>query len=149
MPDLDLVIAPFRLEDQDAARTLILAGLEERWGALDETLNPDLRDIARTFCEGLFLCAWHDGALIGTGGWLPRGADTAEIVRMSVARSVRRCGVGRRVAQALLAEARCRGLRRIVLETTSTWADAITFYRGLGFTVTHHAGGDTYFVLEV
>ena len=148
MPDLDPVIAPFRPEDQNAARTLILAGLEERWGALDEALNLDLRDIARTFREGLFLCAWVDGVLIGTGAFLPRGRATAEIVRMTVARNWRRRGVGRRIAQALLDAAARRGYRRIELETTSSWADAIAFYRGLGFVVTHHSGGDAFFVLE-
>ncbi len=142
-------IAPFRAQDQDAARALILAGLTERWGVLDPTRNPDLNDIAATYADGVFLCAWSDAVLIGTGALVPRGSDTAEIVRMSVARDWRRHGVGRRLAEALLATAQERGVRRLILETTETWSDAIAFYRRLGFAVTHHRDGDVYFMLEL
>jgi hypothetical protein len=42
----DLTISPFHPADQAAARTLILAGLQERWGHLDPRYNADLDDIA-------------------------------------------------------------------------------------------------------
>lgn len=142
-------ITPFRPEDQDAARALILAGLTERWGALDPTRNADLNDIAATYANGAFLCAWDDAVLIGTGALVPRGSDEAEIVRMSVARAWRRHGVGRRLVEALLATARERGVRRLILETTETWSDAIAFYSRLGFVITHHRDGDVYFRLAL
>lgn len=146
-PDIEILL--FRPEDQAAARALILAGLAERWGALDESRNPDLRDIGATFDAGIFLCVWRAGILIGTGGWVPRADGVVEIVRMSVAREARRSGIGRRIALALIAAARQRGARRVVLETTSTWADAVAFYIGLGFTETHRQDGDTYFGLDL
>lgn len=125
-----------RAGDQAAARALILAGLAEHWGALDPTLNPDLDDIAATYGAGVFLVAVadEDGAerIVGTRALQPVDAMTGQIVRMSVARAARRQEVGRQILDALLAEARARGMRRIVLETTANWADAIAFYRCAG-----------------
>jgi len=46
---------------------------------------------------------------------------------------------------ALLAEARQRGSRRAVLETTETWEDVVRFYLRAGFHITHRQDGDIYF----
>ena len=61
----DLSIQQFTPADQPAAKALILQGLEEHWGALDLSLNPDLNDIAASYAAGVFLCAWLDGELAG------------------------------------------------------------------------------------
>ncbi len=142
-------ISEFEPSDQAAARRLILDGLADRWGVLDESLNPDLNDIAATYAPGVFLCAWASSVLIGTGALKRHPDGVAEIVRMSVARAWRRRGVGRQMATALLAAARAQGFKRVILETTATWADAIAFYLGLGFAITHHRDGDVYFALDL
>lgn len=38
-------VRPFETRDQVAARKLILSGLGEHFGFIDERLNPDLDDI--------------------------------------------------------------------------------------------------------
>ena len=43
--------------------------------------------------------------------------------------------------------ARLHGATAIVLETTSTWTDAIAFYQCYGFRITHAAEGDTHCIL--
>lgn len=149
MSDATLRIVPFKPVDQVAARALILTGLAERWGTLDDSLNPDLIDIASTYASGVFLCAWADDELVGTGALRNCEMGAVEIVRMSVARAWRRRGVGRAIAQALVSEARAQGYRRVVLETTETWEDAVRFYLGLGFVITHHQDGDVYFALDL
>jgi GNAT superfamily N-acetyltransferase len=149
-PTDDLVIREFAPSDQQAARALILAGLEEHWGELDPTLNGDLDDIAASYAEGTALVATLGDQLVGTGMLIPyhgHGKPNAvQIVRMSVARRQRRRGIGRRLLSALLESARTQGYRWAILETTSTWEDAIAFYVSAGFQVTHHAGGNTYFI---
>ena len=42
----EILIRPFQLKDQDAAKALILSGMKEHWGFIDPTKNPDLDDIA-------------------------------------------------------------------------------------------------------
>jgi GNAT superfamily N-acetyltransferase len=142
-------IGRLRADEQQAARELILAGLAERWGHLDPDKNPDLDDLLGTYGEGLFLVARCGGQVIGTGAFRPHDAETVEIVRMSVHRHWRRRGIGRAILAALCREARQRGYRRAVLETTRTWHDAIAFYCACGFQPTHIASDDQYFLLDL
>jgi GNAT superfamily N-acetyltransferase len=143
------VIRPFRPEDQDAAKRLILAGMEEHWGNIDPTLNPDLADIASHYSGGTFLLAWEEGEVVGTGALVREMERVARVVRMSVARGRRRQGIGRAILQQLLAEARQAGYRRVVLETTSTWSDAVAFYERQGFHIVGVPDGDTHFALDL
>ncbi len=146
-----LIIRDFRPADQVPARKLILSGLKEHWGKLDPTLNPDLRDIAATYADAVFLVAEHTPSqrIAGTGALVPRGDGIAEIVRMSVARPLRRHGLGTRLLQALIDRARALGLRQIILETTDTWTEVIAFYQRFGFRITHHQNGDVYFAFDL
>jgi adenylate cyclase class IV/GNAT superfamily N-acetyltransferase len=143
------LIRPFQPADQAAAKRLILAGLEEHWGALDLSLNPDLDDIAATYAGGLFLTAWDGGELVGTGALIRESANAARIARMSVARNRRRSGIGRAILNQLRQAAVDQGYGCIVLETTATWHDAVAFYIRNGFAPTHVSEGDIHFTLEL
>ncbi len=147
------MLRDFRPGDQVAVRTLILAGLEERGGVLDPRHNADLDDIAATYGHGRTVVVEHAGRIVATGTVVPRGDGDAEIVRMSVATDRRREGLGEQIVGALTATAWAWGCRRVVLETTSTWTDAIAFYRRCGFVITHEADGDfgrdTWFAREM
>lgn len=131
-----ITLTPFQPQDQAEARSLILSGLVEHWGWLDETKNPDLDDIGTSFDEGFFLVARQDGRLVGTGGLLPT-LDPAvwQIVRMSVAADLRRAGLGRQILDTLEQAARQRGVQRLILETTATWQEVIAFYLRCGFRI--------------
>lgn len=144
------------LDDQNQAevRALILAGLGDHWGYVDERLNPDLNNIVSSYRDGrTVLLRDSGGELIGTGTVVPRGEGVAEILRMSVARGARRQGVGRRIVGELLATARQWDIAAVVLETTSSWEDVVSFYLECGFTITHVAdgefGSDTWFEMRL
>ncbi|MBN1260389.1 MAG: GNAT family N-acetyltransferase [Anaerolineae bacterium] len=142
-------IRRFHPADQDAVKTLILAGLQEHWGALDTTKNPDLDDIAAAYKGATFLVAWCGERVVGTGALIPKSETTAEIARMSVAADMRRYGIGTELLHRLCACAWDQGIRRIVLETTETWQDVIAFYLRFGFRITHYQEGDVYFALDL
>lgn len=144
----EIVLEPFQPADQAAVKALVLAGLVDHWGVLDPTLNPDLEDIAHSYAQAVFLVARQAGQVVGTGALLPRG-ECGEIVRMSVARALRRRGLGGRILRQLLDQARAAGMRQVVLETTETWDEVIAFYLRYGFRVTHHQAGDVYFALDL
>lgn len=144
----DVIVRPFRPEDQPAARALILAGLGDHWGTIDETLNPDLDDIARSYPpeRAVFLVAEDGrGTLLATGCIVDEDAETARLVRMNVAASARGRGLGRRMVRELERAARARGRRRLVLETTEDWTDAIGLYRATGFIEVGAWDGDRHF----
>ena len=142
-----LWIRPFVPTDQSVAKALILAGMEEHWGFVDLTLNPDLDDIAHSYADGIFLTAWLDDKLVGTGALVPESLGVVRIVRMSVAKEYRRCGVGQAILQRLCVQARMDGCHQIVLETTATWTGAIKFYSTYGFRPIGTWDGDIHFEL--
>ncbi len=126
-------VRAFQPRDQDAARTLILAGLGEHFGFIDEALNPDLDDIAVAYASGDFLVGCDAGIVVGTGALTPQADGSAIVSRMSTAASHRRQSVGRAVLGALVEGARGRGCTRLVLGTNADWQDAIAFYTAFGF----------------
>jgi GNAT superfamily N-acetyltransferase len=130
----EIVIRPFVAADQPAARQLILGGLGEHFGFVDETLNPDLDDIlAHYIARGhTFVVAEAGGKLAGTGA-LKVGEGQGQIVRMSVAPGFRRRGVGQRIVEHLLDVARRRRLNRLIVETNHDWYDALRLYQRCGF----------------
>lgn len=148
---------PIRFEEltkstHQQVRSLILAGLEQHWGSIDESLNPDLDDMLTSYQNGRTLVARDTaGDIVGTGTLILRSDHVAEIVRMSVDSSVRRRGVGRQIVDELVATARANRCERVILETTSTWTEVIEFYQSCGFTITHvevgEFGSDTWFEL--
>ncbi len=130
-------------------KQLILSGLEEHWGVLDQSKNPDLDDIATSYARAIFWVAQKDGRIVGTGALVPRASGVAEIVRMSVAASMRRKGIGTMILQELCRRAKEAGFHRIILETNSTWHEVIRFYRGYGFQITYYQGGAVYFAIDL
>ena len=142
-------ILSFQPADQPAAKTLILDGLVEHWGFLDESKNPDIDDIATSYADGTFLVAWLDDEIVGTGAFKPHSARQVEIVRMSVKKELRRQGIGRQMLDELLRRATQAGYAEVILETTETWQDVIDFYLAYGFTITHYLDGDVYFKMRL
>jgi len=130
-------------------QALILAGLEDHWGFLDEGTTPDLKHISAYYQTGVFLVAWFEGEFVGTGAFIPRSDETVEVVRMSVTKQMRRRGFGRQMLYELCSQAVQTGYKRVILETTDTWQDVISFYKAFGFQITHYTDGDVYFELDL
>src|SRR5579872_5319638 len=145
------LIRPFAAADQPAARRLILLGLGEHFGFIDETCNPDIDDIAAHYLASgqTFLVAELDGTLVGTGALLREDAQTGRVVRMSVARDVRRKGIAQALMARLMDIARERGFARLVLETNIDWDDAIGFYQRCGFREYARGEGLTHLALDL
>ena len=92
-------------------------------------LEPDEVVLGR----GAFLVAYDGSVPLGCGAIRLIAADTAEIRRMYVAPIIRGQGLGRRVLEALEAEARAFGVTRIVLETGPRQPEAIALYARAGY----------------
>ncbi|MCH7698434.1 MAG: GNAT family N-acetyltransferase [Chloroflexi bacterium] len=128
-------IRPFRVEDQEKARQLILDGLGEHFGNVQEDLNPDLDDISVSYAGDLFLVAEQAGVIIGCGALIYEGDGIARVQRMSVLRNLRRRGIARAILERLITEARLQGRWRVVIET-GFWEDSVGFYTSWGFVET-------------
>jgi len=137
--------------EQAAARQLILAGLGEHFGWIDETCNPDLEDLEAAYLRPghCFVVAELDGNIIGTGALVEEAPGVGRLVRISVDRRFRGRGIGRRLVQRLITEARARGYRRVVCETNDDWDDAIALYRACGFVEEARRNGEVHFALDL
>jgi GNAT superfamily N-acetyltransferase len=145
----EIKLLPFKPENQDKVKALILSGLVEHWGWFDAGLNPDLDDIFKTYAGAVFLVAWLGDQIVGTGALVPRENGTAEIVRMSVEAAHRRRGIGRLILRELVEKAKAIGYTKIRLETTAAWQEVVAFYISFGFRFTDLQDGDAYFELNL
>ncbi len=146
-PGVHIIIRPFEPQDQAVARQLILTGLGEHFGWIDETCNPDLDDIAANYVElgHVFLVAEIGDELVGTGGLIAEREDVGCIVRMSVSRMHRREGIGRALVAHLLDAARQRSFSQVLVSTEPDWKDAIGLYKHCGFTECRRDDVSVYF----
>ena len=82
--DQEIIILPFQPGDQNEVSGLILKGLEEHWGILDLTKNPDLNDIRSSYGKAVFLVARLNGKVVGTGALIPTSGLPSESTSLNV-----------------------------------------------------------------
>ena len=142
-------IRPVRTDEDIAAVTGLV------WAFLDfmKQRYPELRDaieayirlqrVAETLADfrnvfnppaGECMLARKDGVPVGVVMLKPAGDGACEMNRMFVAPEARRLGVGRRLCEALIAEASRLGYAEMRLGALDRHVEAIPLYRSLGFT---------------
>jgi len=84
--------------------------------------------------DGRLFLAEHDGKLAGCGAFHRLDVTSCEMKRLYIRPDFRGLGLGKTLAQRILAEAASIGFKRIRLDTVAgTMDDAIALYRRLGF----------------
>ena len=146
MPE-DFQIQPVRMEFHEEAKALVLNGLEERFGFLDLSYNPDLQSILQSYGgeRSVFLVGIHDGLVICTGAVSFDAPGVGRVERMSVMKSYRRAGAAKAMIRSLESWARQEGYRRLVLETNNEWQSAIELYKKTGYTLYENDGKFSHF----
>lgn len=151
-----LEIVPFHPGHAAAFYALNRAWLEEHelYEPADEVqlANPE-REILEP--GGAILVALRDGAVVGTAAVIPHGPGEMELAKVTVAHVARGAGIGRRLTEACIAEARARGARRLVLVSSSRLGTALRLYESMGFVhkpipaVLPYESADVYMELEL
>lgn len=119
------------IEDPQAV-FLTAAGKRERTklteSAAGKREKPEMTELAAGECE-------HPDLAETVAGYIGclYAADEGDITNVSVDSARRREGIGKCLVQALLAESRKRGCRRIFLEVRQSNDAAIRLYQGCGF----------------
>ncbi len=126
---VEIAAEPFGATASQALLAEHASGLIERYGADTESgAKPTEHDVAA------FLVARDDtGTPVGCGALRALDDSAAEIKRMYVRPHARGAGLGRRLLEALEAEARTQGFEVCRLETGDLQGEAIGLYRAAGY----------------
>lgn len=121
----------------DACALLAEAALDAR-ALYPELFSPDSPPPRNEALgpRSVYLLIYVDARALASGALRPcetLGDDCAELRRMYVHRDHRRQGLARQMLQALIAEARRLGYRRLVLETGYKQRPAMALYEAHGF----------------
>lgn len=95
------------------------------------SLSAEDRDLVPP--RGAFLVASMDGEAVACGAVKSISPGVGSLKRMWVADTVRGLGIGRRVLEALEAQARALEMTTLRLETNQSLQEAIRLYRSAGF----------------
>lgn len=138
MADMIWKLRDYQSKDAAAVRALVLAGLGEHFKDLKPELNPDLDNLQLAYLDrgaSIIVVESLIGDIIGCGILMvePNVACTARIVRMSVDRAFRHCGVGQTITGVLLAIAYKKHFNTVLVETNDDWYSAIRLYQRCGF----------------
>ena len=130
-----LIFRPFTSKDQPGVSRLVLEGLGDHFPKIDPALNPDLNDIAVSYiAKGhSFVVAEIKGQLAAAGALIDLGDGLGRLARVSVAKEHRRQGFGQAMVNYLVALAREKGYRNLLVETNHDWRAAIGLYQRCGF----------------
>jgi putative acetyltransferase len=130
----EIIIREFRPGDESAFRSL-----NEEWITRYFVLEPkdeaSLANPRETIldCGGRIFLAVQGDQPIGCCALLAMTPGEFEVAKMAVTESSQRNGVGRRLLEKTIAEARSAGAQRLYLETNRKLSAAIHLYESLGF----------------
>lgn len=144
-------IRPFERKDQKDARRIILQGLEERFGFLDETLNPDIDQIYEQYILNgdEFFVGFLEECMVCTGALIKEADGIGRIVRVSVLKENRRSGLATLIMKKLEEAAEDKGYEKLVLETNEDWDSAVSFYKRIGYIEVERADGCVHMIKEL
>ena len=130
-------LRPATNADSAAVKALIFGILAEYGLKSDAaTTDADLDNIEEQYTNrgGSFsVLVTQDGRIVGSVGIYATASDVCELRKMYLAKDWRGHGLGRRLLDHGLGEARRLGFRRVVLETASALKEAIGLYERYGF----------------
>jgi putative acetyltransferase len=134
MSGTDLTIREFRAGDETAFRTL-----NEEWIVRYFVMEPkdeaSLSDPRRTILDrgGRIFFAFRNGEPLGCCALLAMAPGEFEVAKMAVTQAAQGAGIGRRLLEQVIAEARAAGAHRLFLETNRKLPSAIHLYESVGF----------------
>lgn len=140
-PSPGIVLLTPATPEQFAAAREIIAEYADALGVdlCFQKLDEELATLPGEYAEprGALLLAYYDGALAGCGALRPLPEadepNACEMKRLYVRRAFRRFGLGRLLAEALIARAISAGYSAMLLDTLDDMEAARELYASLGF----------------
>ena len=127
-------IRPFKPGDEDAFRSL-----NEAWIAKYFVIEPADREVLEDPVANILARGGHifmalaDCRPVGCCALLPMGPGEFELAKMTVSEQERGRGIGRKVLEYAITQAKKLGATRLYLETNRKLVNAIHLYESVGF----------------
>lgn len=131
------IVAATSPEDFDTGKNLFLEYAQSLdFNLCFQNFEQELADIQVQYGipNGCLLLVKNDGAAVGCVGVRRWKGDIAELKRMYLQPQTRGLGLGKKLLEAALENARLLGYRSIRLDTLPNMTSAIAIYREFGFT---------------
>jgi len=130
---LEAVRALFREYADSLGFSLSFQGFEEELAGLPGDYAPPRGRLLVAYAYAEVAGQGTAPVPAGCGALRPLEPGVGELKRMYVPPALRGRGLGRRLAERLIAEAGLAGYRRLRLDTIDTMKEALSLYRALGF----------------
>jgi putative acetyltransferase len=132
--DTEILVREFKPGDEIDFRRLNEEWIV-RYFALEPKDEEAFADPQRTILDrgGRIFLAVRHGQTVGCCALLRMGPGEFEVAKMAVTESAQGGGIGRRLLERALSEARALGATRLHLETNRKLAPAIRLYESVGF----------------
>jgi putative acetyltransferase len=127
-------IRPFQPRDRDVFRELNEEWIAQHFG-VEEQDHLVLGDPETHILQPgghIFMACTEDKA-VGCCALIPLEPGVFELAKMTVAQAYRGCGIGRKLLEHTIMQARILGAKSLYLGSNSLLADAIHLYESFGF----------------
>jgi len=133
-PSSEVTIREFMQGDEESFRRLNEEWIV-RYFAMEPKDEEALLHPRRNILDrgGRIFFAVSAGETVGCCALVAAGNGEFELAKMAVTESARGLGIGRRLLEHVIAEARVAGVRRLSLETNHTLTPAMRLYESVGF----------------
>src|SRR5450432_1682566 len=121
-------------EDATAFRTLNEEWIT-RYFALEAKDREILEDPENAILRrgGYIFMVYAGGAAIGCAALIPMGNDVYELSKMAISPRLRGLGIGRKLLEHVVAQARVMGARSLFLGSSTKLRNAVHLYESVGF----------------
>jgi GNAT superfamily N-acetyltransferase len=132
---MELTIREFAAGDEGVFRRLNEEWIVRHFGTMEAMDEEALIDPRRSFLDGggRIFFAVRDGEMVGCCALRAMGPCEYEVAKMAVTESAQGLGIGRRLLEHVIAQARAAGAVRLHLETNRKLTPAIQLYELVGF----------------
>jgi ribosomal protein S18 acetylase RimI-like enzyme len=127
-----------KLDERDIAQTKAMIEAYLRWIGIDlgfQDIEDELAHFPEKYKEpeGAFFVARDGDEVVGCVGMKPLGDGACEMKRLYVGDDHKGLGIGKRLVEIILAEAKAKGYTRMRLDTLRRMERALGLYRAFGF----------------
>lgn len=131
----EIDIRPLACKEDATAFRILNEEWITRYFTLEDKDRETLSDPERTILAkgGRILMMYADGKTVGCVALIPTGAGVYELSKMAVASELRGRGLGRRLLEYAIAEARKMGAGSLFLGSNSRLKNAVHLYEAVGF----------------